>query len=458
VKPLSRKTVHALVTLLPLLLLLPAGCKPQATATPPSGEGKTQDQVAAPPAVTLVKPVRKTLTHRIDQPGEIQAFEQTPMYAKISGYVAKVNKDIGDRVVEGEVLAELSVPELDEELSQKEALVVQARARVEQAKKLLGAAEAALLYADARVKEAVASRPRADADLQRSQSQYERLKTTTAVLAREVLEETRLGYEVARAAVIEVEAKIKSAEAAKAESEAKRATAGTDVSVAEANLGVAQTEQRRVAELVKYTKLRAPYPGVVTKRSIDPGHFLQSSASSGNKGEAAFVVARLDPVRIFVDTPENEAVLVKDEMRADVRVQALKGRLFKGAVKRSAWALDPKSRTLRTEIDLPNPDGRLRPGMYAFATITVEHANVFTVPASAVVTQGEQTFCYRVEGDKAVRMAVLTGLRDQHSVEVARKPKPGKDGEWEDFTGTEEIIANPAGVTDGQIVTISANP
>ena len=125
---------------------------------------------------------------------------------------------------------------------------------------------------------------------------------------------------------------------------------------------------------------------------------------------------------------------------ATIRVQALKGLEFTGQVTRSAWALDAKSksRTLKTEIDLPNADGKLRPGMYVSnVTITVEHKNVFTLPLSAIVTQGEQTFCYRMEGGKTVKMPVQLGLRDGQAVEVMKK-KIGS--EWEDWTGTEEIV------------------
>jgi membrane fusion protein (multidrug efflux system) len=166
-------------------------------------------------------------------------------------------------------------------------------------------------------------------------------------------------------------------------------------------------------------------------------------------------------VRIFVDVPEDAAVLVNDGVKAVVSVEALKGEQFKAKVTRSAWALTPKDkeRTLRTEIDVDNPDGRLRPGMYAYAAIMVEHANVLTLPASAVVTQGEQTFCYRVEDGKAVRVPIKVGFRDGEFVEVGKKQKAGKEGGWEDCTGEEEIIATgAAALTDGQAVVVPRTP
>jgi RND family efflux transporter MFP subunit len=434
-----------------LLLVLLVGCN----RTSPT-QRETDESPTGPPAVTLVKPAHKTLVRKIEQPGEIEAFERTPVFARVSGYVLSVNKDIGDRVKKDEVLAELTVPEMDEELNQKKALVAQAGAKVEQANKLYEAAEANLQSAGARVKEAESSRLRVNAERRRASSQYARLRASSSVVAGENVEEARLGAEAARAAVAEVEAKVKSAQATRAESNAQLARAKADIGVAEANLRVARAEERRVAALVDYAKLRAPFAGVVTWRKVDPGHLLQAGTSG--KGEPIFVVSRVDPVRIFVDVPENDAVLVADGTPASVRVQALKGEEFKGKVRRSAWALDPKARTLRTEIDLPNPDGRLRPGMYAHATVTVVRQNVLTLPASAAVAQGEQAFCFLVRESKAVRTPVQIGLRDEHLVEVVKKRMPGKVGGWEDFTGQEEVVVNPLGLTDGQAVTVSGNP
>ena len=450
------KAVPAGLRLLPVVLvLLPAGCGGQAADTPRSAS-RSREQTPATPAVTVVRPVRKSFRREIVQPGEIQAFERTPLYARISGYVEKVHKDIGDPVKAGEILAELSVPERDEELAERKALVAQARAEVEQAKKVLAATEAELQSAAAKVKEAAAGRLRAGAEQRRAQLQYERLKKTSGVYPEEVLAETRLGAEAATAAVAEVEARVLSAEAERASRAARRDKAGADVRVAEARLEVARAAERRTAALLGYAKLQAPFAGVVIRRHVDPGHLLQAGGGAG-QGEPVFVVARVDPVRIFVDVPETDAVLVKDGTRAEVRVQALGGEGFPGKVTRSAWALDPKGgRTLRTEIDLKNPGGRLRPGMYAHASIAVEHANVLAVPVSALVTQGEQTVVYRVEGGKALRTPVTVGLRDKDFVEVGKWRGHGQEGRWRDFGGAEEVIVRvPGALADGGAVTVS---
>src|SRR5262245_32136265 len=161
--------------LLTLLLPVAGGCNRPAAAPP--GDKAAPAANPGTPTVKTVKPERKTIHRTIEQPGEIQAFEQTPVYAKIPGYVAKVNKDIGDRVRQGEILAELWVPEVEEELKRKQALVQQADAEIRQAQKTFTAAGANVESARARVKEAEAHRLHAVADLERAKSQYDRLKT-----------------------------------------------------------------------------------------------------------------------------------------------------------------------------------------------------------------------------------------------------------------------------------------
>jgi multidrug efflux pump subunit AcrA (membrane-fusion protein) len=126
-------------------------------------------------------------------------------------------------------------------------------------------------------------------------------------------------------------------------------------------------------------------------------------------------------------------------------------------VTRNARSLDPQARTLRTEIDLPNPGGKLLPGAYVQATITVEHSDTWTLPATAVLTEGEQTFCYRVENGKAVRTPLQVRLRGSGLVEVLKKQtataSPGEEKHWQDITGREEVVVVAAGsLSEGQSV------
>ena len=148
-------------------------------------------------------------------------------------------------------------------------------------------------------------------------------------------------------------------------------------------------------------------------------------------------------------------------MPAQVRVQALQEQEFSGRVARSSYVLDNQARTLHTEIDLPNADGRLRPGLYAVARLTVERPGVLMLPAAALLTQDDQPAVMCVTDGKAVRTPVKLGSRDGAFVEVLKKQtKPPQHGEpalWEDFTGSEEMATSvPAALTDGQAVRVQA--
>jgi RND family efflux transporter MFP subunit len=395
-----------------VLVALAAGCH-----RPPAGSTDQPAEASSPeaPAVKVVHPEKKDVRRLIERPGyNIEAFERTALYAKIAGYVLKWNVDMGDSVRKDDVLAELYIPEMEVELKQKDASVGQAASEIRQA-------EAAKL--------------RAKAELQRAESQYKRLARLTSVIDKDQAEEYRLGFEAARAALAKAEA---------------------DVDVAKARLKVAEADRDHVRTLLQYTKVRAPYDGVVTgRRSINVGDFVQPAAAS--RGESLFVVERIKPVRVFINVQELEAARVRDGDAAIVRVQSLQGQQFKGTVTRSSKSLHPVNRTLRTEIDLPNEDGKLLPGMFVNATIIAEHKNVWALPAAAVVTQGDQSYCYRVESGKAVRTPIEVGLRGSDLVEVLKKrTRPdaaGEEGYWEDFTGREVIVASDAAsLTDGQAV------
>jgi RND family efflux transporter MFP subunit len=451
-----------------LWLSFTAGCQ-----RPAGQEQATQTKKSA--EQTVAKPERKTVRRLIEQPGyNIEAFQQTPLYAKLAAFVEKVNVDIGDTVKgpkydsagklirEGDVLAELWLPEMVVEFKQREAAVRQAQAEVLQAKKALSAAEGGLKSAEAQVKQAEAGRLRAQAEVSHNQSQFRRLTQAgkTGTIAGESVTETEYLLEAAKAGLAEVEAKIQSAKALRDESEAKRDKAQADVSVAVARLEVAEAARDQVKTLLGYTKIRAPFDGVVTRRNVDVGHFVQPAAGMGGKGQALFDVYQTDLLRVFVNVPELDAVWVNDKAPAYVRVQGLKGQQFSGTVTRTAFALDPRTRTLRTEIDLPSHGGKLRPGMYVYATIVAEHKDVWALPAGAVVTEGEKSYCFRVENGNAIRTPLQVGLSSTELVEVLKKQtKPMKAGEppvWEDITGTEQIVTSkPSALSDGQEVTVS---
>jgi multidrug efflux pump subunit AcrA (membrane-fusion protein) len=461
------------------LLALAAGCNKHSTATPAAqaSPGQVPSGTTVPPGqaptVTTIQPERKALGRVIEQPAFVEAYEETPLFARISGYVQKVQVDIGDRVkgprsdatgkqVEpGQVLAELWVPEMEEELRQKQALVAQAEAEVEQAAAALEAAEANMATAKALIQEAEAGRERAQANYERWESEYKRFEglVQRKVIDEQARDETRNQFKAAAAARKEVEAKVHSAQAAARESEAKRNKARADLAAAKAKVRVAQAEEGRFSALLEYSKVRAPYDGVITSRNLHTGHYL-----SGTGALPLFVIARTDTVRIVVDVREADALYISAGVPARIRCQMIKEQEFEGKVTRSSWSLDAKARTLRTEVHLPNPQGQLRPGMYAYVTFRAELPGRFTLPASAVLTQGDQTCCYQVVNGKVLRTPVRVGGRDGPLVQVLKKQtKPpaqaGEPGVWEDFTGDEQVVLNnPGSLADGQAVTVARKP
>ncbi len=441
----------------PLILAAAAGCGRYVPAA--------QTAVSAEPAtVTTVRPERQSLHHSVEQPGQIEGFMQAPLYAKVSGYVRKLNVDIGDHVRAGQVLAELSVPELEEQLHQKEALATQARAEVENSKRMVQTADATIVRAEAALKLAEAGVTRAEANYAYWHNENERARRLlpSAAVDQSSAEQTFQQFKSAETARDETRANIELSKATLGESKAQRDQAASAVKVAEAKADSAEADRRETAAMLDYTKIKAPFDGVVTRRNVDAGWLVQVP-TGGAPGAPLFVEARMDIVRVFMDVPEADAAQVRDGMPAQVRVQALQDQEFSGRVARSSFVLDNQARTLHTEIDLPNADGRLRPGLYAIARLTIERPGALMLPAAAVLTQDDQPMVMLVESGKAVRTPIKLGSRQGASVEVLKKqtqpPSRGEPARWEDFTGTEEIVGStPSALTDGQDVRINTPP
>ena len=416
-----------------------------------SSSAQTQQAASSSPAaataarVTAALPVRKTLRLESTQPGEIEAFEYTSLFAKLPAYVEKLHVDIGDRVEANQLLAELFLPELKEELRQKEAAVIQAQAEIELATAALQAAEAAVPTAQAKISEAEAEITRAEADCTRWRSQYTRIGQLAASgsIDRKLEDETLNSQRAAEAACKAAGAKLASAKAALVESQAGVAKAKASEAVARARHGNAEADLSRQKALVKYTQIRAPYAGVVTERNVNRGDFVQPASTATAKPLLA--VACTDTVRIFVDVPEMESPWVEAGRTGYVNVQALPDRTVEGKVTRTTWVLGA-NRTLRTELDLPNPNGLLRPGMYATAHILLqERANVYVLPVSAIVREGKQAFCWVAKDGQATRTPITLGLQVGNEVEVASGLK-----------GDELVVQSQAGALKvGQAIEVA---
>jgi RND family efflux transporter MFP subunit len=399
------------------------GCN-QKSREDKNGAGKKEEaDKGSAVAVEVERPTRGRIRLKVRQPGTIQAYERTAIFAKVPGYVLTWHVDIGDHVKKGKELVELWVPEMVVDLERKKSLVKQAEAEVKLARAAVDVAES---------------------EHRRLKGQAERLaKLANGLLDQENLAEARSGAESSRAKVEQ---------------------AREEVAVKEANVKVARENLDYTATLLKYTRLTAPYDGVVTRKYVNTGDFVQP-ATGGSRGDPLYVIERRDRMRVFVDVPEEAADWVSKGAEARVYVPALGGRALTDRVKRTSYALDRTAHTLTAEIDLENPDDRLRPGMYAYGTITAEsRESLRSVSASAILTevdvlQGDRHYCFLVEEGKAGRVPVQIGARGDERVQLLKKQvKPAGGGKpvWEDFTGEEMVIRGKlAGLSDGQAVKVA---
>jgi RND family efflux transporter MFP subunit len=385
----------------------------------PTAEKQDQEQGALVQQVVAGQAQRKTLTLTTTQPGRIEAFEETPLYAKTAGYVDEVLVDIGDVVRKDQTLVKLSIPELVDDVEQKEALIAQAEAEVKQAKAAVVAAIAAAESAQSKIKEMEAGIARAEADLDRWKSEHARIKELAerGSVTKKLEEETYSQLRSAEATTHEVAAKVQSAHTASYEAQANVGKAQADQGAAEARLRVAKADLAHAKTMLAYTQIKSPYDGTVTRREVDTGHFVQPASEGASK--PLLVVAQTDKVRIFVNVPELEAPYVDAGDPAKLHIQALPASEFDATVVRSSWSLQESNRSLKAEIDIPNPQGVMRPGMYATATIELaRREGALVVPATAIVRDADGTACMVVAGGKIVRRPVELGLRSGGEIEI----------------------------------------
>jgi HlyD family secretion protein len=424
------------------LLALTAGCEHRSEGK--AGAGGTAAQPLR--SVKIVHAERHTVRRSVGEPGQLQAFETTPIHANIAGYVKNWNVNIGAAVKKGQVLAELSVPELDAEHKQKVALIEQSIAKHELAKAAVKVAAADVASAEAKLAEVRTGVRRAEADLARWQAEYKRVEQLhqERALTGTLLDETLSKLRSSEASREEIDAQVRTAESALVQRRAALDQSQADVAAAAATIEVARQDAHRVEALLGYTRIEAPFDGIVIQRNVETGDLTHPGADR----PPLFVVDRSDIVTIKVDVPEMYATEVDPGDRAEVKLQAMKGKTVEGKVSRISWALDPKTRTIRVEIDVPNPGGTLRPGLYAYATIVVEeHPNVTTLPATAVINEKDKDFCVIVAEGKAVRRPVRIGLSDGTRTEIVS----GLEG---DEAALSVVKANTASLADGQPVQI----
>jgi multidrug efflux pump subunit AcrA (membrane-fusion protein) len=435
---------------LSLLLLVGLACGCADRKPPPASP------ISLNPTVKVVHAQYRTVNRTVEQPGVISAYERTALYAKVSGFVQRWNVDIGDRVKKGATLVELTAPELVEQHHQAEAQVVLDRALVRQAQKQHLVSQRNVTAATEQVARARAEVKSQEAYVARWDSEVKRLTTMVGqrVLDQEVLEETRRQLKSSEALLEAAQVEVRTRDAQRLAAEATTERTVEDISAADARVPVSIAEERRLAALVDYLTITAPYDGIVLARNVSNGDFVTPASGdpsqgmfslgvSPNQSTPLYLINRIDPVLFVIGVPEADAANVGVGSKARVRVPALANHEFPARVTRTSWALNPTSRTLMAQVELANPEGKFLPGMYAYGSVFIERPNVRALPVSAVTQIGNQTYCYLAINGKAARTPVQTGVSDGTWVEVAGKlfrSAGSSEGTWKPFDGSEAVI------------------
>ncbi len=288
-------------------------------------------------------------------PGSVQPLMETVLYARASGFVRRWLVDMGDKVTAGQLLAEIETPELDQELEQARAQLAQAQPTLQRSR---------------------ASRDLANANLQR----YQQL-TPVGVASQADLDQRQAQAQVDDA----------------------------NVSVAQATIAAQQANIRRLTQLKEFSRVTAPFAGAITQRWVEVGALV----TAGN-GQPLFRVSATDPARVFVQVPQDVAPGLRVDVPAAVTVREYPGRKFDGKVARTAGELDATTRTMNTEIRVPNPDGALIAGMYAEVSLTLSspHA-VFELPSTALMNDASGLHVATVDEDSKIHLVPVVVERDE---------------------------------------------
>ena len=454
---MSRATVVLLVA---GLVVAPAGCGHSRSTDPERARKEQGSGTSKVETVEVVHPERRDLRINVIQPGSIQSYEVTPVYSRLSGYVERYRANIGDRVKKDDVLIDMWIPDLVETHAQKTGSARRAEVQIPLAQAMLKAAEARYQTSISAVTSAEAGVRKSQANYDRWQSESGRIKGLAArqVIDEQVRDETYRQFEESVAAREQAVAMVGEAVASRDRAAADRDRAKVDIDAARADLVVAQAEERLAKVMVEFGKIKAPYDGVITQRNVNPGDYLQPGG--GAQAPPLYVLEQVDPVRVFVGVPELFSGFIKDQDMATLRVQALPGRSIQGRVVRSAFSLNATNRTLQAEVDIPNPEGILRPGMYVTVSIAIERPGVFTVPSTAVRFRGQQAYLYLAIDGKARQADVQVGPSDDRYTEILRKHAPDTPGDrWVAVDGTEPILVGSMdAMADGQPIPSAKQP
>jgi RND family efflux transporter MFP subunit len=322
-------------------------------------------KISFQPTVAVVKAEPKTLSDFITLQAEFHPYQEIRLHAKVAGYVSAINVDIGDRVTQGEVVATLEIPELQDNLNKAEAA--------------LRESQQAVIKAEADYR---------DADLE-----YQRLgevaKQHANLVAQQQLDN------------------------AAAKDEAERGSLG----MAREHVAECRAEVGRINSLLAYSKITVPFNGVITNRYADLGSLVQAGTASDTQTKPLVELSQDDLLRLRFPVPEQQTPLIHDGETVEVTVPAL-GAVFAGKIVRSAWRVDRSTRTMLTEVDVPNSDHKLHAGMYASVKLPLKEERGVAIPVQALSAGEHPTVIVLNKEHELEERHVTVGLRTATEVAI----------------------------------------
>jgi RND family efflux transporter MFP subunit len=356
---------------------------------------KEKPPAAAPTPTALVALVtRDNLASALTVAGQFQPYQEVELHAKVSGYIRRINVDIGDHVHSGEVIATLEVPELKAQVAASQATIRHSQSEIESAQ-----SQVALTEANYAAVHAAYTRLAAVA------------KQRPGLIAEQELDDSL-------AKDLDAQAKINVAKSA--------------LDATKEQLGISRADSQRVTAMQDYSVVTAPFNGVVTMRYADVGSLIQAGTTSNTQSMPVVKIAQNDLLRLRMPVPEKDVPYIQVGGDVQVKVQAT-GKTFTGKIIRFTRELDVSTRTMLAEVDVPNADQALSTGMFAETSIVLQQQNnVLTVPESAVMKGEGKPYVLIVDASNKVqktlvtlgiqsadRIAVLNGLTDNQSVIVS---------------------------------------
>lgn len=371
------------------------------------GGGAEMTQVAADvPTVAVVKAARADLSTDLVLTAEFAPFQEVDVMAKVSGYIKKINVDIGDRVQEGQLLATLEIPEMQDDLTR----------------------------AVAAIDEANAESATARDELQRAESAHDMAHLSYS----RVLDVSK------REPGLVPQQEVDEAHSRDLVAEAQVSAAKSHIVACQQRIRVSQAEQARFKTLYQYAVISAPFTGVVTKRYANSGSLIQAGTASQSQAMPVVRLSQNGLLRLALPVPESAVPLIHLGEHVDVRVSALH-RSFPGRVARFSDEVDQSTRTMKTEVDVPNPSLVLVPGMYAEVDLVTEHRkNVLAVPVEAVDGSGSSARVFTVQPSGAIQtVPVHLGIETARRIEIL-------SGELKD--GDDVVVGSRSGLKNGDKV------